>query len=104
MQNLHVIHGIKLAQYFEDTNVEFFEGSLAEVFKAIKVNICLTVVLVSLEKVDSLLDLGQDFFKLRWFFDCLVMIKNVCALFLVFVVLLMFLNFTDNACKYVFSI
>ena len=77
---------------------------MAQIIKSVQVNVRLFIVTVRLEEIYSLLNLYQHFLKFNRIFDCFIMVENIGAFFLIFVVLLMFLNFTYHACEHIFSI
>ena len=60
--------------------------------------------MIGLEEIDALLDLSQDLGELLWILDCFVVIEDVSALFLVLVMQLVFLDFSDYASQDVLSI
>ena len=62
------------------------------------------IVLICLEKFDSLLYFLQYLVNFFRIFDCLLMIENVGTLVLVFVVLLMLFNLTHDTSQHVLSI
>ena len=84
--------------------MQFFEGCLAQVLESIQVDVSFAVVMIGFEEVDTLLDLQQNFLQLSRLLNCPVVIQDICALFCIFVMLLMFLNLADDTGKYVFTV
>ena len=95
---MEIICCIEFSENFKNSDIELFKCGLAQILKPIQIDVSLLVVLIGFKEFNSMLDFLEDFVELGRILYSLVMIENIGALVLIFVVLLMLLNLTDHAC------
>ena len=89
--------GVGLSQNLEDLHVELVKCLGPQVVELLQILVCLLVVIVGGEEADAFLDFAEDIHDLGGVFHRLVMVEYSGALFKVFVVLLVLLDFADHA-------